>query len=365
VDLKGQTGDASVPPPEGIYRQALLIGTFQEYPIMSDTLGTLVVLRPKAHGIDGDVYAEALRERIEAFDVVYARTPHEQREAIRTAEVATGQGITEEMVERAENLQLFAAASAGIGYLPLDALAASGVTVTNASGVHAPEAAEHVLDQVLTLLRRSIRGWERQRERTWEHYQPFGTLAGRTATVVGLGAIGQSITERLHAFDVETTGVRYTPGKGGPTDEVIGFDEEAFHESLSRTDVLILCCPLTDRTRGLVGEAELQVLPTDAVLANVARGPVVDTDALVHALRSNRIHGAALDVTDPEPLPRKHPLWDFEDVLVTPHIAGYTPEYWTRLASLLARNTDRIRERGSYTGLENQVRPVPGSNDDP
>jgi len=146
---------------------------------------------------------------------------------------------------------------------------------------------------------------------------------------------------------------------------VIGFDEEAFHESLSRTDVLILCCPLTDRTRGLVGEAELQVLPTDAVLANVARGPVVDTDALVHALRSNRIHGAALDVTDPEPLPRKHPLWDFEDVLVTPHIAGYTPEYWTRLASLLARNTDRIRERGSYTGLENQVRPVPGLNDDP
>lgn len=330
---------------------------------MSDSRGKLVVLRSKAHGIDGDAYARALREQIDDFEVIHTKTPNEQWDAIRTADIATGQGITQEMVESAENLKLFAAASAGVDYLPLDAFATAGVTVTNASGIHIPEAAEHVLDQILTLMRRSVEGWERQQDRTWEHYQPFNTLAGKTATVVGLGAIGESITRRLHAFDVETVGVRYTPEKRGPTDEVIGFDDDAVHEALTRTDVLVLCCPLTDQTRGLIGETELQILSNDAILVNVARGPVVETAALVHALRSNRIHGAALDVTDPEPLPPDHALWRFQDVLVTPHIAGYTSEYWTRLASLLGRITDQIQSSGTYDGVENQVQPAPDSND--
>jgi len=127
--------------------------------------------------------------------------------------------------------------------------------------------------------------------------------------------------------------------------------------------VLVLCCPLTEQTRGVVGAPELRTLSTEALVINVARGPVVETDALVDALRSNSIHGAALDVTEPEPLPPEHPLWSFEDVLITPHVAGYTPDYWTRLASLLGRNIARIQERGAYDDLENQVVPPSDSDD--
>jgi phosphoglycerate dehydrogenase-like enzyme len=173
-------------------------------------------------------------------------------------------------------------------------------------------------------------------------------------TVVGLGAIGQAIVERLAGFGVETLGVRYSPEKGGPTDEVLGFEE--LHDALARTEYLALACPLTEETRGLIDTAAFETVPSEAVLINVARGPVVETDALVAALRSNAIRGAALDVTDPEPLPRDHPLWTFENALITPHSAGHTPQYYDRLADIVATNLERVAESGEYEGLENQVR---------
>jgi phosphoglycerate dehydrogenase-like enzyme len=182
-------------------------------------------------------------------------------------------------------------------------------------------------------------------------------MAGSTATVVGLGPIGEAIVRRLEGFDVDTVGVRYTPEKGGPTDEVVGFEDAPLDDALARTDYLFLACPLTDTTRGLIDESAFATLPPDAAIVNVARGPVIDTDALVDAIRSNGIRGAALDVTDPEPLPEEHPLWSFENVLITPHNAGYTPNYYERVADILARNLERIADTGSYDDLENRVVP--------
>lgn len=281
----------------------------------------------------------------------------DERRYVADAPVIVGQTISEELLERAENLQLFACASAGTGRLPMDALAARGIAVTNASGVHVPNAAEHVIGAMLVFARRFDEAWRRQQRHDWRHFAAFGQLAGSTATVLGLGPIGCSIVERLDAFEVETIGVRYTPSKGGPTDEVIGFAVDALHGALARTDYLIIACPLTETTRGLIGASELMTLPTRAVLVNVARGAIVDTDALVEALQHRIIHGAALDVTDPEPLPEHHPLWRLGNVLLTPHNAGYTARYWSRLADLLARNLQRVEATGTYADLENQVLP--------
>jgi phosphoglycerate dehydrogenase-like enzyme len=177
-------------------------------------------------------------------------------------------------------------------------------------------------------------------------------LQGSTVTVVGLGAIGQAVVERLEGFGVDTIGVRYTPEKGGPTDEVLGFGDDDLHEALARTDYLVLACPLTETTRGLVGSEEFETLPPDSVLVNVARGPVVETEALVSALRKEHVRGAALDVTDPEPLPEDHPLWNFENCLITPHYSGYTPEYYSRLADIVAENVRRLEDG---VELENRV----------
>ncbi|WP_435178503.1 D-2-hydroxyacid dehydrogenase [Halorussus sp. AFM4] len=315
---------------------------------------TILVLGPGSHGIPIERYLDAIRERVSTFDVERARTRAETLEKIPDATVVAGKAIDDEALDRAENMELFACTSAGYDHLPLAELEARGVAVTNGSGIHGPNMAEQVVGNILVFTRRLDEGWRRQRDRRWQRYQAH-ELMGSTVTVVGLGAIGEAVVERLEPFGVDTIGVRYTPEKGGPTDEVIGFGGDDFDEALARTDYLVLACPLTETTRGLVGSEELKTLSPDAVLVNVARGPVVDTDALVAAVRSNELRGAALDVTDPEPLPEDHPLWNFENVHVTPHMAGHTPEYYDRAADILARNLERVAETGEFADLENQV----------
>jgi phosphoglycerate dehydrogenase-like enzyme len=111
---------------------------------------------------------------------------------------------------------------------------------------------------------------------------------------------------------------------------------------LPRTDYLVLACPLTEQTAQLVDETALERLPPDSVVVNIARGKVVDTDALCTALQTNELRGAALDVTDPEPLPDGHPLWSHDNCLITPHNAGHTPRYWERMTDIIAENLDRL-----------------------
>jgi len=305
---------------------------------MSDAADVLV-LRKGTHGIPIERYAAAVRERLPDGTVRLARTPDEERELIGDARYVTGMELDEGLVDRASELEVFACAYAGTGHLPMDALNERGVAVTNASGVHGPNMGEHVLGAILSFVRRFHEGRRRQERREWRHYRVH-ELQGSTVGVVGLGAIGRAVVDRLEPFGVDTVGVRYSPEKGGPTDEVVGFDEVG--EVVAETDYLVLACPLTDATRGLIGREELITMPPGSVLVNVARGPVVDTDALVDALRSNWIRGAALDVTDPEPLPEDHPLWNLGNVQITPHNAGHTPEYYERLADIVAGNAEHL-----------------------
>ncbi|WP_227356416.1 D-2-hydroxyacid dehydrogenase [Haladaptatus salinisoli] len=321
---------------------------------MTDETPDILVLRSDTHGLPADAYADLLADRLPNHRVRLARTPAEERELIRGARVVSGVDIDESLLERAENLRLFAGVAAGYDHLPLETLAEMDVAVTNASGIHAPNIAEQVLGYVLTFSRRLREGWEREKRREWRHYQA-GELKGSTVTVVGLGAIGEAVVERLGGFDVHTVGVRYTPEKGGPTDEVIGFEREAFHEALSRTDYLVVAAPLTDATRKLVSDEEFRTLPPNATVINVGRGKIIDSDALLSAIQKNQIDGAALDVTDPEPLPADHPLWRFENVAITPHNAGHSPKHWDRLADIVAGNVELLAETGTVDELENVV----------
>ncbi|QRV15157.1 D-2-hydroxyacid dehydrogenase [Haloterrigena salifodinae] len=315
----------------------------------------VLVLRKGTHGMPVERYAGALRDRLPDGTVDLARTPTAERDRIRDARFVTGMTLEDGLLEAAENLEVFACAYAGTGHLPLEELEERGVAVTNASGVHGPNIGEHVLGAILRFTRRFHVGARQQRRRKWRHYQAE-ELQGSTVTIVGLGAIGESVADRLEPFGVETIGVRYTPEKGGPTDEVAGFEGDGFEDALARTDYLVLACPLTETTRGLIDREAFVTMDPGAVLVNVARGPVVDTDALVEALRSSWIRGASLDVTDPEPLPEDHPLWTFENVQITPHNAGHTPEYYERLADIVAENARRFADDPD-AALENQVRP--------
>lgn len=314
----------------------------------------LLVLRRGTHGMPIEQYVAALQNRLPNRTVELARTPAAERTLIENARFVTGMTLEKDLLEAAKKVDVFACAYAGTGHLPLERLGERGVAVTNASGVHGPNIGEHVLGAILRFARRFHVADRRQRRREWRHYQAH-ELQDSTVTVVGLGAIGQAVCARLEPFGVETIGVRYSPEKGGPTDEVIGFDADSFHDALARTDYLVLACPLTETTRGLIDQNALVTIDPDAVVINVARGPVIDTDALVGALRSNWIRGASLDVTDPEPLPEDHPLWGFENVQITPHNAGHTPQYYERLADIVAENVRRFDEHGPDANLENQI----------
>lgn len=312
----------------------------------------LLVLRRGVHGMPIEQYAAALRDRLPDRDVAVARTPDAERERITDAPVATGRTIDAGLVERAADLELFACAYAGHDHLPMDLLEKQGVAVTTASGVHAPNVAEHVLGAILAHTRGFERAASQQRAQEWRHFQ-VDELHGATATVVGLGAIGAAVVDRLAACGVETIGIRHHPDRGGPADEIVGPD--ALHDALARSSVVVLACPLTEETRHLFSTAEFETMDPAAYLVNVARGPVVDTDALVSALRTSGIGGATLDVTDPEPLPDGHPLWSLGNVRITPHTAGHTPKYYDRLADIVAANIRHAAETGRYENLTNQV----------
>jgi phosphoglycerate dehydrogenase-like enzyme len=310
----------------------------------------VVVLREGTEGLSMESYAETLRERLPEQTVALARTPKEERELISEARVVTGITIDEELLAHAERLELFACTFAGTDHVPMDALEEHGVAVTNAGGIHAPGIAEQAIGNMLVFARRLHEGWRRKQNSEWRHFQS-GEFTDSTVTVVGLGSIGQAVVQRLQGFEVETIGIRYTPEKGGPTDEVLGFDDDDVHEALARSQYVVVACPLNDLTRGLVGSDEFATMPPEAVLVNTARGGIVDTDALVSALQSNKIRGAALDVTDPEPLPGDHPLWDLENCLVTPHTGGHTPKHWDRLADIVAHNLTSLETGEEFENL--------------
>lgn len=314
----------------------------------------VAVLRQKIHGMDAADYAEILEDRLPEYDVRLAKTPRQERDLLENATVATGVSLRSEDLDRAENLELFACVYAGTDHLPMDGLEAADVAVTNAAGVHGPNIAEWVIGAILSFTRDFHVAWRQRERREWRSYQAR-EFKDSTVTIVGLGEIGTAIADRLDGFGVTTIGIRHSPETGGPTDEVHGYDEEAIHDALSRSEYVVVAAPLTDLTEGLIGGNELRSMPSDAVLLNVGRGPIVQTASLLDALRNNAIRGAALDVTDPEPLPEDHELWGFENVLITPHNAGHTPQYYDRLADILVENLRQVERTDRFDDLENQV----------
>jgi phosphoglycerate dehydrogenase-like enzyme len=222
-----------------------------------------------------------------------------------------GSGPVVALAEKMPALRLVQLASAGadawVGRLP------ASVTLCDARGVHDSSTAEWVLAAILAYLRDFPVFVRAQERREWA-YRPTDELAGKRVLIVGAGSVGNAIARRLTPFEVPVTLVarRARPGV---------YSIEQLPSLLPAADVVVLVVPLTPQTTGLVDGAFLAALPDGALLVNAARGPVVRTDALVAELATGRI-GAALDVTDPEPLPADHPLWTMPNVLMTPHVAG-------------------------------------------
>jgi phosphoglycerate dehydrogenase-like enzyme len=178
-------------------------------------------------------------------------------------------------------------------------------------------------------------------------------IGGLRAAVVGFGRIGRRVGRLLKAFDVHVTGLRRDAGPDAEAADAVR-PIGALHEALAEADIVILTCPLTPETTGLIGREALSRMKPSAILINVARGKVVDEPALVAALREGRIAAAGLDVTAEEPLPAESPLWSMPNVLITPHSAGETGRYEANVVDLLEENLGRLW-RGERTLMNGVV----------
>jgi phosphoglycerate dehydrogenase-like enzyme len=221
-----------------------------------------------------------------------------------------------EAVRLADKLKWLNSIYAGLDFLPLDLLAARKVTVTNGAGINAITIAEYVVMLMLTHAKGYREVVRAQDRHEWLMDSPGKLeLSGTRALLLGLGAIGGLIKTRLEAFDVEVVPVRRSAGAGalGPDD---------WRAKLGEFDWVILAVPATPETDGMIGAAEFAAMNDSAVLVNIARGAVVDQNALVAALQAKSIGGALLDVTTPEPLPADDPLWSLANAQITMHLSG-------------------------------------------
>jgi phosphoglycerate dehydrogenase-like enzyme len=246
--------------------------------------------------------------------------------------------------------------SAGVEHLPLERMAERGTLLTNSAGAYAPAMAEYAIAGMI-MLTRSIPSWlEGQRERRWLDGDSFGTtvLRGKRLGIVGYGAVGRELATVAQALGMEVWATKRSPLflSAEPLDRLLAASE--LPDLLAASDVVVLCASLNSSTRHLIGAAELAVMKPTAVLVNVARGGLVDEDALVHALRNGRLRGAMLDVTTEEPLATESPLWTAPNLYITPHISGNTPESWHWQVEFFCRNL-RLYLEGSPERMGNLV----------
>ena len=278
------------------------------------------------------------------------RPSPESVEAIREAEVYAGFGISRGLFLEGRRLRWVHSAAAGVGSALFPEMVAGDVLFTNSAGIHAVPIAEYVAGGVLYLLRGLDIATARQRERRWDKAPfvggdaPVRELGDCRALIIGAGGLGSAIATRLAAFGARCTGVRRRPELGAPEgfERVIGPEPEALDAAIPDADILILAAPQTSATRGLIGRGRLARLPRGAIVVNVARGALLDEDALADAVEAGTLRGAVLDVFAEEPLPPGSRLWGLPSILITPHVSAVSPGgFWRRELDLFIENWRR------------------------
>jgi phosphoglycerate dehydrogenase-like enzyme len=325
----GSTRNARVafPIPPGTPAAARPRLTFLAADLSAAELAALAAVAPNVRVVAGLDEAGALAHAAEA-DGVDARL------------------VTPAFLARAGKLVWVQARSAGVDHLlPIAGLAANDrIVLTNYRAVHGPAIAEHALAMLLTQSRNLGFYAEAQRAGRWRRDDPphrSFALEGHTLLVVGIGGIGSEIAARAHAFGMRVLATRRSDAPAPPFVERVGKPDQLL-QLLPEADVVAVAVPLTPETERMFGDRAFAAMKPGAFFINVARGRIVDTDALVRALRSGRLGGAGLDVTDPEPLPPDHPLWKFPNVIITPHVASDAELTRERGQALLRENLRRF-----------------------
>ena len=279
--------------------------------------------------------------------------------------VATSLADVDAFVGRARHVELLSDASrirwvqtltAGADRVSHDDLQARGIVLTNGSGIHAINLAEHLVGLMLAFARGFPILFRAQQKHEWQQSIQQFELDGQTLCVVGLGDVGLALGERAAAMGMHVTGIRRRDLPVPPSIAKVG-SMDMLEELVSEADHVAICLPLTSRTEHLFDANLLAKMKQGAYLYNIGRGEIIDQDALIEALNSGYLAGAGLDVMTPEPLPPDNPLWDAKNTFITCHTGGRSPRRMDRFLDLLIDNINRYR---SDRPLRNIVDPIEG-----
>jgi len=306
-----------------------------------DTKARVICFAHPAYQL-AEAYAAQPGER-----VIVARTAEELKAALPATEALVVSGLwRNEYAEMAPSLRFIQSVSAGTDQFSRDILRTRGIRLASAQGANERVVAEHAMALILGLTRHLGQARDNQREHRWtgmigDPAARQDELGGKTIVIVGLGRIGTRLARLSKAFDLQVVGVRRSPRSDGDVADEIVRPEDLLGV-LPRADILALTCPLTPETERLIRAEHFAAMKSTAYLINVARGKVVDEPALIEELSAGRISGAGLDVFVEEPLPATSPLWDFPNVLITPHSAGETARYEANVIAILTENLGRL-----------------------
>ncbi len=291
-------------------------------------------------------FLERLRAEFPQTEIAYSSSKRSDEATLRDADVMIGWSLSPEQLRTATRLRWIYSITAAIDQFLSPQLLAANIEITNASRVHGPVVAEHAIAMILALAKRvpsAVRYQDRRKwamEAIWAEQPRIKELAGATLVAVGLGSIGSEVAIRAAALKMHVIGVRQNPERGpAGAHEVVGYQQ--LDSALVRADFVVLSAPLTPQTRHLIDARRLELFKPDAYLINVSRGTLIDEAALGSALRERRLGGAALDVFEEEPLPRRSKLWKLPQVLITPHTAFLTSNLWERHYEVFTGNLRR------------------------
>jgi len=296
-------------------------------------------------------YVDQLRAEFPQHTFLDAWDRDALRRLLPEADVAFTPFVDRDIFRSLTRLRWVQSPAVGVGGLMFPELLASGVVITSARGIRARSIAEHVLGVTIALARRLPAAMRAQQQHRWAQEELEGpdvdvrTLHGQRMGIVGLGSIGRALAGIASPFGFRITGIRRRAGEPPPPGVEAVWTPDRLGDLAAQSDVIVVAAPHTPDTKRLIGRRELEVVRRGALLVNVARGKLVDDDAVIEALRDGRLGGAALDVFTEEPLDPSSPYWDLPNVIVTPHVSGALRDYWTPLVALFADNLRRF-ERG-------------------
>lgn len=289
-----------------------------------------------------DIYKAQLKEKFPKLNIKHINKLADlDVQELENIEVlfTYGNETPENIVKKMKSLKWIHSGQAGIETMPQKALYEQNVFVTNSRGINSVTIAEYVFCMLLNIVRNNYVFYEARKNNTWDLVNHLDELYEKSIGIFGLGNVGQEIAKRAKAFGMTVYGMNMIDINLDTVDKVYLPNQK--DELISKCDYIVICLPLTEQTKYMFSEKEFEIMKDTAIIMNVGRGPIINEQDLIRALKSKKIAGAVLDVFEQEPLPKDNLLWNMDNVMITPHIAGDRQmSYMPRMMKILCHNLE-------------------------